>query len=126
MQILCNFGKPWWLRISKTFNKEQIGCQEGFLGNKPSFVMKKNSQFATKNEDDIKMYRFFTFSCNFCKTSKDFMDQNVKYFQPRMIPLSNRVVCEDKCSFVKKRPQGPRNSQKILVFSQFCFSQRNF
>ena len=31
MQFLCNFGKPWWIRISKTFNKEQIGCQEGFF-----------------------------------------------------------------------------------------------
>ena len=31
MQFLCNFGTPWWLRISKTFNKEQIGCQEDFL-----------------------------------------------------------------------------------------------
>ena len=24
IQFSCNFGKPWWLRISK-FNKEQIG-----------------------------------------------------------------------------------------------------
>ena len=31
MQFLCNFGKPWWLRILKTFNKEQIDCQEGFF-----------------------------------------------------------------------------------------------
>ena len=31
MQFVCNFGKPWWLRISKTFNQEQIGCQEGFF-----------------------------------------------------------------------------------------------
>ena len=31
MQLLCNFRKIWWLRISKTFNKEQIGCQEGFF-----------------------------------------------------------------------------------------------
>ena len=31
LQFLCNFGKPWWLRISKTLNKEQIGCQEVFL-----------------------------------------------------------------------------------------------
>ena len=31
MQFFCNFGNPWWLRISKTFNKEQIGSQEGFL-----------------------------------------------------------------------------------------------
>ena len=31
LQFLCTFGKPWWLRNSKTFNKEQIGCQEGLL-----------------------------------------------------------------------------------------------
>ena len=29
LQFLCHFGKTWWLGISKTFNKEQIGCQEG-------------------------------------------------------------------------------------------------
>ena len=31
MQFLWNFRKPWWLRISGPFNKEQIGCQEGFF-----------------------------------------------------------------------------------------------
>ena len=31
MQFLCIFGKPWCFRISKTSNKEQIGCQEGFF-----------------------------------------------------------------------------------------------
>ena len=31
MQFLCTFRKTWWLRILKTFNKEQIGCQEGFF-----------------------------------------------------------------------------------------------
>ena len=31
MNFWCKFRKPWWLRISKTFHKEQIGCQEGFF-----------------------------------------------------------------------------------------------
>ena len=32
MQFLCNSGEPLWLRISKTFNKEQqIDCQKGFF-----------------------------------------------------------------------------------------------
>ena len=104
MQFLCNFGKPWWLRFSKTFKKEQIGCQEGFSGIKRSFVMeKKDAQFAIKNDNSFKMYRFFSFSCNFFQITIDFMDRNVKYFQPRMISLSKRVVYGDKGSFVKKR-----------------------
>ena len=101
MQFLCNFGKHWWIRSSNTFNKEQIGCREGFFRNYLEFCNEK--KFATKNDNKFKMYQFFTFSCNFCQISKDFTDQNVEYFQPRMISLSNGVVCGDKCSFVKKR-----------------------
>ena len=101
MQFLCNFGKHWWLRISKTFNKEQIGCREGFFRNYLKFC--KGKKFATKSYNKIKMYQFFTFSCNFCQISKDFTDHNVEYLQPRMISLSNGVVCGDKCSFVKKK-----------------------
>ena len=41
MQFLCNFGKPWWLRISKTFNKEQIDCREGFFRKKTKFCNEK-------------------------------------------------------------------------------------
>ena len=41
------------------------------------------------------MYQFFTFLCNFCQLSKDFVDQNVQYDQHWMISLSNRVVCGD-------------------------------
>ena len=56
------------------------------------------------------------------------MDQNVKFFQPRMISLSNRVVCGDKCSFVKKKvlPQGFQNRQKILLFLIFVFYKAIF
>ena len=31
MQFLFTFRKTLWLRISETFNKERIGCQEGFF-----------------------------------------------------------------------------------------------
>ena len=41
MQFLCNFGKPWWLRISEKFNKEQIDSQKGFFRKKTKFVLKK-------------------------------------------------------------------------------------
>ena len=127
MQFLCNFGKSWWLRFSKTFNKEQIGCQEGFFEEINEVFFEKNAQFATKNDNSFEMYRFFTFSCNFCKISKDFMDQNGKYFQPRLIWLSNRVVSGDKCSFVKKiLPHGPQNNQKALLFFTFLYFTTQF
>ena len=45
MQFLCKFGKPWQLKISKTFNKEQIGCQEGFFRKQTKFCNEKNAQF---------------------------------------------------------------------------------
>ena len=73
---------------------------------------------------NFKMYRFFTFSCNFCQISKDFMNQNVKYLQARMISLSNRVVCGDKCSFVKKKNchKDPKIVKKSYFF--YIFSRR--
>ena len=90
--------------------------------------MKKNAQFATKIDNNFKMYHFFTFSCNFRRISKSFMNWNGNYLHPRMISLSNRVVCGDKFSFVKKKelPQGPQSSQKIIHFLHFCILQRNF
>ena len=91
------------------------------------FCNEKTAQFATKNDNNFKMYRFSTFSSNFRQTSTDLMDRNVKYLQHRMISLSNRVVCGDKCSFVKKElPQVPQNSKKILHFLHFCILQHNF
>ena len=46
------------------------------------------------------------------------MDQNVKYLLPRMISLSNSVVCGDKYSCVKltELPHGHQDSQKNLLF----------
>ena len=60
----------------------------------------------------------------FLNFARDFVNQNVEVDQQRMILLSNRVVCGDKCSFVKKKlQQGPRNSQQILLFFYiFVFS----
>ena len=31
MQFLCTFRKTWWLRMLKTFKKEQISCRGGFF-----------------------------------------------------------------------------------------------
>ena len=47
--FLCNFGKPWWLRISKTFNKEQIGCQEGFFRKLTKFCNEKKRTISDQN-----------------------------------------------------------------------------
>ena len=91
------------------------------------FCNEKTAQFATKNDKNFKMYRFSTFSCNFCQTSTDLMDRNVEYLQHRIISLSNRVVCGDKCSFVKKElPQVPQNSKKNLTFFTFLYFTTQF
>ena len=120
IQFLYNFGKPWRLRFSKTFNKDHIGCQKGFFKKINEVLLgKQNAQFATKNDNNFKMYQFFTFSCNFCQIFKDFMDQNLKYLQPRMISLSNRVVCGDKCSFVRKK--NCNKDPKIVEISYFFY-----
>ena len=73
------------------------------------------------------MYQIFTFLFNFCPNSRDFVNQNVEYDEQRMISLSNRVVCGDKCSFVQKKlQQGQRNCQQILLFFNFLYFSTPF
>ena len=51
MQFLCNFGKPWWLRISEKFNKEQIDSQKGFFQEKNEVCIEKNAlRYICRNE----------------------------------------------------------------------------
>ena len=71
MQFLCNFAKPWWIRISKTFNKVQNGCQEGFLGNERSFIMKKKTNnLRPKMTITSKCTNFSRFHATFVKFLK--------------------------------------------------------
>ena len=117
MQICVFLERIGGLEFQRRATRNKLVVRKAFLGNKRSFVMEKNAQFATENDNNFKKYQFFTFSCHFCHISKDCSDQNVKYFQPRMISVSNRVVCGDKCRCVKKElPHVPRNGQKILTF----------
>ena len=90
------------LEFQRGSTRNKLVVRKAFQERNGSFVLKKNAQFATKNDNNFKKYQFSTFSCHFCQISKNFMDQNVEYLQPRMISLSNRVVCGDECSFVKK------------------------
>ena len=68
MQFLYNFGKPWWLRISKTFNKEQIGCRGDFFQEIKAIGVEKMHQFRPKltkiQKKSIFLKKFMQFSCN--------------------------------------------------------------
>ena len=94
MQFLCNFGKPWRLRISKTFNKEQIGCQEGFLGNKRSFVMKKTHNLRTKMTITSKRTDFPRFHATFVKLLKISRVGTLNTFNHDRFPCPKRLFAE--------------------------------
>ena len=48
MQILSIFRKTWWLRMSKTLNKEKISCRGGFFEELKAICVKKMHQIWTE------------------------------------------------------------------------------
>ena len=46
--FLYSFGKPWWLRISKTFKKEQNSCRGDFLKEGKAIGVEKMHQIQTE------------------------------------------------------------------------------
>ena len=60
MQFLCTFRKSWWLR-KKDIQQGTISLSEKFLlRSRQSFLLKKNAQFATKNDENFKIFQLFT------------------------------------------------------------------
>ena len=70
MQFLCNFGESWWLRFSKTLNKEQIGCQEGFFEEINEVFLKKTHNLRPKMTIVSKCTDFSRFHATFVKFLK--------------------------------------------------------
>ena len=58
MQFLCTFRKTWWLRMLKTFSKEQICCLVCFFGEKKAIGVKKMHQFWTKIDKTFEISGF--------------------------------------------------------------------
>ena len=104
-KTLCSFcvilERLGGFELQRRSARSKLVVRKTFLRKSTKFFNETNAQFATKNDNNFNMYRFFTFPRNFCQVSKDFMDRIVKYVQPRMISLSNSVVCGEKCSFVR-------------------------
>ena len=58
MQFLSIFRTPWWLRMLKTFSKEQICCRGCFFEEIKQLVLKKCIKFRpklTKTQKKIKI-----------------------------------------------------------------------
>ena len=72
MQFLSIFRKTWWLRMSKTFNKEQISCRGGFFEEIKAIGVEKMHQIQTEIEKKQKTNHIFEnymkFLCTFRKT----------------------------------------------------------
>ena len=70
MQFLCIFRKTWWLRMLKTFSKEQIRCRICFFEEKKGIGVEKTHQFLTeidKNTKNSNFENFMQFLCIFGK-----------------------------------------------------------
>ena len=71
MQFLSIFRKTWWLRMSKTLNKEKIRYPEGFPEEVKAICVEKKHQIRTeidKNTKNLIFENFMEFLCTFRKT----------------------------------------------------------
>ena len=75
LKFLCNFclffQKTWWLRMSKTLNKERFVVREASLKRQKQFEVKKCIKFGPKLTKYLKIQKcetFMQFLCTFRKT----------------------------------------------------------
>ena len=54
MQLLCTFRKIWWLRMLKTFSKEQIRCRGCFFEEIKAIGVEKKHQILTEIDKNTK------------------------------------------------------------------------
>ena len=64
--FLFGFGKPWWLRISKTFKKEQNSCRGGFLKEGKVIGVEKMHQIQTEIDKTTTKNQILKLLCSFC------------------------------------------------------------
>ena len=58
MQFLSIFQKIWWLRMSKTLNKEHICCRGGFFEEIKAISVEKMHQIQTEIDKNTKNIKF--------------------------------------------------------------------
>ena len=71
MQFLAIFRKTWWLRMSKTLNKEKIRCPGGFLEEIKAICVEKMHQIWTEIDKILENSDFLHFYAIFMFFSKD-------------------------------------------------------
>ena len=71
MQFLSTFRKTWWLRMLKTFEKEQNSCRGGFFEEIKAIVVEKMHQIQTEIDKNTRKNQIFEnfmqFLCTFQK-----------------------------------------------------------
>ena len=58
MQFLCTFRKTWWLRMLKTFKKEQISCHGGLFEEIKAIGVEKMHQIQSEIDKNTKKIKF--------------------------------------------------------------------
>ena len=58
MQFLCPFRTTWWIRMLKTFSKEQTCCRGCFFEEIKAIVVEKLNQLLTEIDKNTKKFKF--------------------------------------------------------------------
>ena len=64
MQFLCTYRKTWWLRMLKTFSKEQIRCRDCSFEEIKAISVEKMHQILTEIDKNTK--QILKILCSFC------------------------------------------------------------
>ena len=66
MQFLCTFRKTSWLRMLKTFSKEQISCRGYFFVEIIAIGVEKMHQIETEIDKNTNKIKLLKILCSFC------------------------------------------------------------
>ena len=113
MQFLSIFRKTWWLRMSKTLNKEKIRCPGGFLEEIKAIGVEKMHQNQTEIDKIQKKSNFENFMIFLYTFRKTWWLRMLKTFSKEQIRCRDCFFEEIKAIGVEKMHQRLTEIDKI-------------
>ena len=130
MHILSFFRKTWWLRMSKTSNKEKIRSPGGFLEEIKAICVKKCIKFGPKLTKYLKIQIFESFIQFLCTFRKTWCLRMLKMSKKEQVSCRGGFFGEIKAIGVEKMHQiqteSDKNTRKQIfkIFMQFLCTFR--
>ena len=114
MHFLCTFRKTWWLRMLKTFSKEQMRCRGCFFQEIKAIGVEK-------------MHQILKILCSFCVILQSLGDLEFQRRSTRNKLVVRKAFLGNKgCFLMTKTPQFSTKNDNIFKMYQFLTFSCNF